>query len=169
MTATHRLLIATACVVGALAVPPAQAAEWTALWGGADGAHNLALAWQSAPIWRSGRGAHPLDVSLEASAGRFSRDGDSTWHVGLTPILRWWMTPSNAIEAGIGANLLSSTYIGPKGMATAYQFGDSIGLVHRFEASPWSAGVRFSHYSNAGIKHPNPGQNFLQLRLSYDY
>ncbi|OIQ91556.1 lipid A deacylase PagL precursor [mine drainage metagenome] len=146
---------------------PAHAAEWTALWGGADGAHNAALARQGAPFWRSAGGT--LDASLELSAGLFTRDGDHVWHVGVTPVLRWWMTPSNALEAGIGANLLSSTWIGPKGMSTAYQFGDLLGVVHRFDGTPWSVGARFTHYSNAGIKHPNPGQNFIQLRVSYDF
>jgi lipid A 3-O-deacylase len=150
-----------------LLLPTAHAAEWTALWGGADGAHNAALAWQAAPFWSNAQ--HSVDASLELSGGVFTRDGDSTWHVGATPILRWWMSPSNALEAGIGANLLSSAWIGPKGMATAYQFGDLLGVVHRFGNTPWSAGARFTHYSNAGIKHPNPGQNFFQLRVSYDF
>jgi lipid A 3-O-deacylase len=164
MTRLLRLLCTTPLL---LLLPPAHAAEWTALWGGADGAHNAALAWQAAPFWANA--SHTVDASLELSGGRFSRDGTDVWHVGVTPVLRWWMTPSNALEAGIGANLLSSTWIGPKGMATAYQFGDLLGVVHRFGGSPWSVGARFTHYSNAGIKHPNPGQNFLQLRVSYDF
>ena len=166
MPVLPRLLLASALTLG---LTTAHAAEWTALAGGGDGAQNLALAWQSAPLWRGQLAAHPVDLSLEASAGRFRRDQRNTWHVGLTPFVRWWMSSHDALEAGIGANLLSSVYIGPKGLSTAYQFGDSIGVLHRFGASPWSAGVRVTHYSNAGVKHPNPGQNFLQLRLSYDY
>ena len=146
---------------------PVHAAEWTALWGGADGAHNAAVAWQGKPFASSA--THDLDASLELSGGLFTRDGSHVWHVGVTPVLRWWLTPSNALEAGIGANLLSSTRIGPKGMSTAYQFGDLLGLVHRIDGTPWSVGARFTHYSNADIKRPNPGQNFFQLRVSYDF
>jgi hypothetical protein len=32
---------------------------------------------------------------------------------------------------------------------------------HRLEVA-----LRVEHFSNAGISHPNPGENFLQLRLS---
>ena len=162
-----RLLRLLCTIAPLLLFTPAHAAEWTALWGGADGAHNAALARQGDPFWRSA--GHAVDASLELSAGVFTRDGDNTWHVGVTPIVRWWMTPSNALEAGIGANLMSSTRIGPKGLSTAYQFGDLLGIVHRFGGTPWSVGARFTHYSNADIKRPNPGQNFLQLRVSYDF
>jgi hypothetical protein len=30
-------------------------------------------------------------------------------------------------------------------------------------------GLRLSHVSNAGIKEPNPGENFLQLRYARSF
>ena len=29
--------------------------------------------------------------------------------------------------------------------------------------------LRVQHYSNAGIRHPNPGENFVQLRGSFAF
>ena len=34
-------------------------------------------------------------------------------------------------------------------------------------STPWLIGLRLTHYSNAGIKQPNPGQDYLQVRASY--
>ena len=30
-------------------------------------------------------------------------------------------------------------------------------------------GARLTHYSNADIKRPNPGQDYLQVRLGYSF
>ena len=158
---------------GLLADAPSRASELSLLAGSFDGYHNLTAAWQSDPLWVHDFGTHRLDLSLEASVGRVfgpaGKPGSPLWHVGLTPFLRWWFTQDTALEAGIGANVFSGTYIGSKTIATAYQFGDSLGLFHRLQGTPWGLGLRFTHYSNADIKRPNPGQNYLQLRLSYEF
>ena len=54
-----------------------------------------------------------------------------------------------------------------KDLATALQFGSSIGVLHRLRSTRWLIGVRLTHYSNAGIKQPNPGQDYFQLWTSY--
>ena len=155
-----------------LAVTPARASEVSLLAGSFDGYHNITAAWQSDALWAHDFGSHRLDLSVEASAGRVfgpaGKLGAPLWHVGLTPFLRWWFTQDTALEAGIGANFFSGTYIGSKTISTSYQFGDSLGLFHRISDTPWGVGVRFTHYSNADIKRPNPGQNYLQLRVSYE-
>ena len=35
------------------------------------------------------------------------------------------------------------------------------------QGTPWLLGLRLTHYSNADIKQPNPGQDYVQLRASY--
>jgi lipid A 3-O-deacylase len=157
----------------AAAAPSSHASELTALWGGSEGYHNSTLAWQSDPLWSHAYTASRLDLALEASAGEATGPHGAPYgnltHVGLTPFLNWWFLPQDALEAGIGPNLFSGTYIGGKRISTAYQFGDSLGLLHRFDAVPLTLGARFTHYSNGAIKHPNPGQNYFQLRVSYDF
>ncbi len=33
------------------------------------------------------------------------------------------------------------------------------------EGRPWEWLLRLQHFSNAGIEHPNPGENSVQLRV----
>lgn len=155
------------CLIGA------HAAELSALWGEYKGYHNITLAYQTRPLWVHNLANSRLDLSLETSAGQVSAPSGSghgsLWHVGLTPFARWWFTDRSGIEVGIGANLFSGTRIGDKTISTAFQFGDSIGVFHRFANTPWTLGLRLTHYSNADIKEPNPGQDYIQLRASYDF
>ncbi len=147
---------------------PAHADNLTLSMGANSGFRDLTVFWQTAPLWRNA--THSLDVSLEAGLGRVSATGsNSLWHVGLTPLGRWWFTPDNALEAGIGATLFSATRIAGKNISTAYQFGDSVGYVHHFEQTQWSTGLRFTHYSNGSIKRPNPGLNIFELRVSHAF
>jgi hypothetical protein len=79
---------------------------------------------------------------------------------------RWG--PGWFLEGGIGANLLLPVYqTADKRFSTTFNFGDHLGIGRRFGrefAHEWA--LRIQHFSNAGIKHPNPGENFLQLRYS---
>ncbi len=44
-----------------------------------------------------------------------------------------------------------------------------MGVGYRFDRKGFEIGYRFQHISNAGIKEPNDGINFHQLRLQYHY
>jgi hypothetical protein len=92
--------------------------------------------------------------------------------VGFTPVFR--VQPNSLVgpyfEAGIGVHLFSHASIGDKRLATPFQFGDHLGFGYRFGAkSAFDLGYRFQHHSNAGIKHPNPGINFHQVRVQYHF
>lgn len=159
-------------LLAAGACSSSHADELTVLGGGSKGYHNLTLAYQTSPIWHGAAGASPLDLSLEYSIGGVeapngTRGNRTLWHVGVTPMLRWWFAPNTGAEFGIGANLFSGTKLGGKQISTAYQFGDSVGVFHRLQGTPWLLGLRYTHYSNADIKRPNPGQDYIQLRVSY--
>ena len=92
--------------------------------------------------------------------------------VGFTPVFR---IQPNALkgpyaEAGIGLHLLSHSSIGDKNLSTSFQFGDHLGVGYRFGAKgAFDLGYRFQHFSNGGIKRPNPGINFNQVRLQYHF
>ncbi len=47
---------------------------------------------------------------------------------------------------------------------TAFNFGDHLALGRVLDDRNELA-LRVKHYSNGGIKQPNPGINFVQLRL----
>ncbi|NDU89100.1 acyloxyacyl hydrolase [Ferrovum myxofaciens] len=93
---------------------------------------------------------------------------------GITPVFRYAPTnPSGNcipfLEGGIGAHYLSQhdIYEGHN-MSTHFQFGDHIGAgVTLGPQHDWDVMVRFQHLSNAGLQNPNPGIDFLQLRVSH--
>ena len=49
-----------------------------------------------------------------------------------------------------------------------YNFGDHIGIGRKFgDDGRDEIELRAEHYSNGGYKHPNPGQNWVQLRYMH--
>jgi hypothetical protein len=114
---------------------------------------------------------------FEADIGRWTTDhrgvSSSAWatQVGLTPVIR--LQPSGRpsrwfAEMGVGANYIVPLYrTGHKQFSTKFNFGDHIGVGRQFgERRQHELMVRAQHFSNAGIEHPNPGENFVQLRYS---
>lgn len=90
--------------------------------------------------------------------------------VGFTPTLRFWpggATTGWFYEAAIGVNALTPVYrTREKRFSTAFNFGDHVALGRRSAGAchrEWA--LRLQHYSNAGLDQPNPGENFVQLRL----
>ncbi len=139
-----------------------------------NGDRNAAIAWQAPTIWQHGSGVGRLQLVPEFSAGyaddargSIFRNGHGLWHFGATAFLQWYVTPRSYVEIGTGPNYFTQTRLGNQEISTRFQFGDSIGYEQSFPGTPWGFGVRFTHYSNAGIKRPNFGVNFLQLVSRY--
>ncbi len=96
------------------------------------------------------------------------------WEFGVTPVFRiikdtGWIRPY--FEAGIGVRLLSHVQETPdRSMATAFQFADMVGVGAQFgEHQNYQAGFRFQHLSNSGLKRPNPGEDFSQIYVQYNF
>ncbi len=135
--------------------------------------HRATVNWETAPLWqyRFGNGSR-LDLTGEFGVSYWwARDAwrpESVWQFNAIPMLRWWATDKFYVEGGVGATLFSRTTFAGRDFSTAYQFGDHIGL--GYQVSPANRiGLRFSHFSNAGIKRPNPGLDVLQLTYTYRY
>ncbi|MEJ7932488.1 acyloxyacyl hydrolase [Ramlibacter sp. AN1015] len=89
--------------------------------------------------------------------------------VVLLPSLRMRLARGESpwfIEFGIGASYLGKDYITPdKAFSTRWNFYDMLGIGHSFgEKREHELGLRLVHVSNAGIRKPNPGEDFLHLR-----
>jgi lipid A 3-O-deacylase len=115
---------------------------------------------------------------LEAALGRWTtREGgisSSSWatQIGLTPVIR--LRPSGHeqdwfAELGVGANYIIPLYrTDHKRFSTEFNFGDHVAIGRQFgERRRHELALRVEHFSNAGIAHPNPGENFVQLRYAY--
>ena len=75
------------------------------------------------------------------------------------------------VEASIGVRLLSRTRVSPeRTLSTAFQFSDQLGVGVQWGRDARSTlGVRYQHISNAGIKKPNPGMDFVLLYYTHRF
>ncbi|MDE3009636.1 MAG: acyloxyacyl hydrolase [Pseudomonadota bacterium] len=95
--------------------------------------------------------------------------------VGITPVWRVTERERSAIapygELAVGAHYISEHRIySGRDMSTHFQFGDHVGAGVSFgEQHAWDLGLRLQHMSNAGLKNPNPGINFYQIRAGYHF
>ncbi len=120
--------------------------------------HNLHPYWEFSV-------AHLDDRRYQNRSGQ----SQSITNVGITPVLRWQpdMQRGFGIEIGVGANYFSEVYDNAgERMGTRFQFGDHIGVDYKFNKS-LEVSVKFQHFSNAGIKQPNPAVNFGMIKLGY--
>lgn len=90
--------------------------------------------------------------------------------IGFTPVFRYQNDSKLGwyAEAGIGVSLFSDLYKNEdKELATAFQFADHVGV--GYTTARWDLGLRFQHYSNASIKRPNAGANWLIAKAAYRF
>lgn len=91
--------------------------------------------------------------------------------VGVVPLLRLRLDQGRSPwfgEAGIGVSVMDQRFVTPvKQFTTSFNFVDVLGVGYSFGAGrAQEIGLRLQHVSNAGIRAPNPGQNFVQLRYA---
>jgi lipid A 3-O-deacylase len=74
-------------------------------------------------------------------------------------------------EGGIGGSVMDHIYKTPdRSFSTAFQFTEVVGVGRSFgETGAHELSLRVQHFSNAGIKKPNPGETFLRLRYTYRF
>lgn len=118
--------------------------------------------------------AGTVTLYVEGSVGRWhtegQRGGTTAWptQLGATPVLRLYPSraPNWFAEVGVGPNYIVPIFhSGEKRFSTEFNFGDHAAVGRRFGASEVS--LRIEHFSNAGISHPNPGENFFQVRYAH--
>lgn len=137
---------------------------------------RLGLQYETASLWTHSFGGSLGRVDLTPEFGVAywrAHDGQqpgSIWQLSATPMFRWWMGESQRfyVEAGIGPTVFNHTSFAGKSYSTALQFGDHIGMGYLLDRHS-RIGVRFSHYSNADIKTPNPGMEVIQATYSYQF
>jgi lipid A 3-O-deacylase len=125
---------------------------------------RLGLQWKAPPFdWmeKHSRWSWYWDVSI----GGFHGDEGTVHDFGVTPVFRYMKAAHGAyLEGGIGAHIFSDSHINSDlGFSTRFQFGDH--LAAGYQARKWDGQLRLQHLSNGGMKNPNPGINFLILRV----
>lgn len=171
------------CLVGLLASAASlsHAIDWTpdgvSVQGGA-GSHAARMAgvgvfWEW-DFQRMRRKAE-LTAHTELMVNQWRADAPEGGHrtytqVVLLPSLRMRLARGQSpwyIELGIGASWMDRIFETPeKRFSTQWNFFDMMGIGRTIDGPDGSRelALRWVHVSNAGIKNPNPGQDFLQLR-----
>ncbi len=99
--------------------------------------------------------------------------GDDLYGVHFAPA--WHFTPdvlppSAFVELGIGATWVSRQRIRARDLGSRLHFVTHALLGFRpSRASPWHAGLRIRHTSNADLVSQNPGFDVIQLELGYRF
>jgi lipid A 3-O-deacylase len=148
---------------------------------------------QSEVMMSLGRGADNADIDLIRLAYRRTLASDPRWWVptlvefgggiwrvpdlaGTTQRFDLHATPvwradfaRTYVEGGIGVYLLSHTINNDvTHMSTSFEFGSHVGVGLRLgERRETRVGIALQHLSNAGIKEPNGGVNFVLLSASF--
>lgn len=138
---------------------------------------DLGLVWDPNLTWWPIGDWHFSLIGEAHAAWWHSNEGnvhENISEIGVTPIIRFIKGSGSIrpyIEAGAGIRLLSSPTISSDyTLSTAFQFAPMAGVGMQFgKRQQYQAGYRFQHISNGGIKEPNPGINFSQLYLQYNF
>ena len=116
---------------------------------------ELSLSQWQAPT--ADRQSHRNYLQLGAIAGwRFRFDeGASPWF----------------FDAGLGGTQMNDRYESPdRRFSTRFQFTEQFGIGRSFgERGGHELSLRIQHFSNGGIKKPNPGENFYMVRYLYRF
>lgn len=95
--------------------------------------------------------------------------------IGALAMWRWRFSEGQSkwfAEAGIGLSYLDDTYSKPGGrtFGSRLNFTERLGLGRSFgPRDAHELSVSYQHHSNAGIKKPNPGEDFIQVRYAYKF
>ena len=111
-----------------------------------------------------------LSGYYELSANYWKYKSENNFGVAFSPVFAYYVDLGDYkpyIEAGIGVSYWSKTHIKTRNMSTHFHFEDRIGVGLRYKNFDFS--FRYMHYSNAGIKHPNPGIDIFIGSISYKF
>jgi hypothetical protein len=144
---------------------------------------ELNIGWtQQRPLWQ-GEDWH-LRLRHEFVLGRWHVPAaQDITEVGYSPVFRLENVSAEDtsvphafffIEGSVGARLLSHTRLTPNlTLSTAFQFADMAGAGVQWEDPDSGAvqtlGLRLQHQSNADIKKPNPGINFVTVYYRFAF
>ncbi|WP_404301048.1 acyloxyacyl hydrolase [Alicycliphilus denitrificans] len=126
------------------------------------------------PLWGGELSGH-WDMYLSRWSFHGAAGHDSSLVLGVTPTVRLRPDQGRAAwfwEAGIGATLASQRYrpAGEEEFSTRFNFASHLGLGINLGAQRrHELLLRLQHVSNASIKQPNPGAQFVQLRYALHF
>lgn len=117
-------------------------------------------------------GGSKLGLHIELGAAhwksRKSKSPKSMSQFSAIPVVRWWPSEQLYLDIGSGPTLMTRSRFAGKNISTKFQFGSRVGVGYLTHGGH-QFGLRYSHFSNAGIKTPNPGLDLLELEYRYRF
>jgi len=179
---------APVCCAGATAVllasvaSAARADTFGAQLTGGIGEHgvkqvDVGFMWDPGIQWWYVRGWH-FSLVGEAHVGYWHTNqgpsNNNVFGLGVTPIVRFIQDTGEIrpyIEVGAGVRGLTHANINENySLGTAFGFTLVGGVGLQFGSrQQYQVGLRYQHTSNGGIKEPNPGIDFTQLYVQYNF
>ncbi|NUO84864.1 MAG: acyloxyacyl hydrolase [Cupriavidus sp.] len=146
---------------------------------GRDPSHNInkyeiGLLWDSGFAWGNPQGWQTR-LHWEVDLARWdARAGRDVIEVGASPVFRLEKrggTKVPFLEASVGVRLVNHVSTSPEHYySTAFRFSETIGFGLAFGKDlDTEIGIRLQHLSNAGIKKPNPGTDFITGYVRYRF
>lgn len=136
---------------------------------------TLPLGWRS-QLWGGALSAHVDGYISQWRADSSDRPGrrEALTQVALVPVLRLRFDEGRSpwfLEGGIGVSLTDSLYRLPrKVFSTRFNFADHLGIGRDFGPQRrHTLMLAWRHVSNADIKRPNPGEDFIQIRYAVSF
>ena len=138
-------------------------------------AYTAGFGWdwpRTRPLWGGELGGYwEVALSHWSTPGPSGRQSAVVTQFGVKPAFRWRPSSGQSpwfIEGGIGFTVMTPVYENKdKRFSTAFNFGDHVAAGYSFGAArEHEVTLRFEHFSNGGLRKPNPGENFLQLRYT---
>lgn len=169
----QKMLLITICLAGsqklAFAVDSASLEVGT---GNKTKVLRAGIQWHSDKQWFSSNATH-LGMYWDATISQWKGDNyqnsgrkKNLAEVGITPVFRFQDDNKKGIyyEAGVGLHMLSDIYNNnDRHFSSKFQFGDHLGIGYVTKTG-WDFGIKIQHFSNGGIKQPNPGVNYAVLK-----
>lgn len=139
--------------------------------------YEIGVQWHSGHAWGNPQ-AWQTNLYWEVDLAHWdARRGSPRRNVtefGFSPVIRLQKRGGAVepfLEASVGIRLMSHTSTSPShDYSTAFRFSETLGFGLAFgKHQAGEVGFRFQHVSNAGIKTPNPGSDFITGYLSYRF
>lgn len=115
-------------------------------------------------------GSTELFVSHWQARG-FAAGWQGFQQIVLLPVLRMQLDQGRSrwyLETGVGASWMNRHYVTPtKQFGTMWNFYDMLGVGYSWgNGRKHELALRLVHVSNAGMRDPNPGEDFVLLRYA---
>lgn len=134
---------------------------------------GVSLPWRRLTNWT----ARPLQLGVDVFIAQWRPErpppgnGSSVMQVGAAASLRYPLGGTDGpwfVEGALGATLLEHHYRnGERRFSTKFQFNEQLAFGRAFGGRRHELSLRLQHFSNGGIREPNPGETLLYLRYLY--